>query len=392
MRQTYGNDDGSFMLTLLAAIVVGGLVIALFATSMASQQRVQHNRSYQHVINGADVGLQQGMAAVTELDPSDNSTSELSSNDFANTGVGNIDFEWEATRTGPYAWEVRSTGHLDGVSRTVEGTVARSSIFFTAAFADHKILFRGNNSATSYVPGQDDNGNGAIGSNGQITMTGNAGADLYMLMGPGADCDGCEQDKVGGHPDPFDLSEVADDIRDQKQAACAGGYQPFDTNATHSELVPGETYCFDSFHVRMHDTVNFEGASAEEPVTIYMEPGATFNIEGHASVNCNGASWNSCAANEAPEAASLQIYTVGDSVAIGNHASIVAAIAAPEADCGAANSNAQANIYGSMLCNDLANQGGWSFHFDERLMDVATGTFEVTNWREEHAGTTSIQD
>ena len=385
-----GDDDGSLMLALLAAIVVGGIVIALFGTSMASQERVRDNRSYQHVVNGADVGLQQGLAAITELDPSDTSTTELSSQDATNTSVGNVDFEWEATRTAPYAWEVRASGHLNDVTRTVEATVERSSIFFTAAFADREIVFRGSNSATSYVPGNADNGNGAVGSNGTISMIGNGEADIYMLMGEGADCDGCDADKVSGHPDPFDLDKVADEIRDDKQEACVDGYEPFDTNGTNFELVPGETYCLSSFHVRQHETLDIADASAAEPVTIYMEPGATLNIEHHASVNCNGANWNSCSATEAPEAESLQIYTLGTDVAIANQAEIVAAIAAPEADCSSANSNAQADIYGSLLCNDLSNQGGWSFHFDERLADLSTGDFEITQWREEHSGTTSI--
>lgn len=386
------GEDGSLMIALLAAIVVGGLVIALFGTSMASQKRVQDNRAYQHAINGADAGLQQGMAKITELDPSDLTTSYLSSDSMDDTSLDGIDFEWEAHRQSPYSWAVRASGHLDGVSRTVEATVERESIFFTAAFADREILFRGANSASSYNANDPDSGWGAVGSNGMITMKGNAHADLYMLMGPGADCEGCEPEKLDGHPEPFDLEQIANQIREDKQAACGGSYEPFDTGGAHVELQPGETYCFDKFVVRQHDTVEIPNASADEPITIYMEPGADFTIEHHASVNCNGSTWSSCSSSQAPEAASLQIYTVGTNVSIANHAEIVAAIAAPEADCSAANSNAQADIYGSLLCNDLANQGGWSFFYDERLMDVGTGSFTVTNWREEHAGTTSIPD
>ena len=43
-----------------------------------------------------------------------------------------------------------------------------------------------------------------------------------------------------------------------------------------------------------------------------------------------------------------------------------------------------------MICDDLSNQGGWDFHFDDHLLNLANGLWDIAAWREEVGGTTSF--
>jgi hypothetical protein len=111
------------------------------------------------------------------------------------------------------------------------------------------------------------------------------------------------------------------------------------------------------------------------------------SISNQASVNCPV---GGCSMANKPDARSLQIYSTGQAVRIGNQSEFVGAIAAPYASCTGNPSVAQADIYGALICNDLSNQGGWDFYFDDRLLNLGNGQYDVVEWREEAPSTTSF--
>jgi hypothetical protein len=70
-------------------------------------------------------------------------------------------------------------------------------------------------------------------------------------------------------------------------------------------------------------------------------------------------------------------------VTIGNNTKVAAAIYAPRSDCSGNPSNAQGEIYGSIICRTIDNNGGWQFNYDDDLQWIGSGAFEMTNYREE---------
>jgi hypothetical protein len=61
---------------------------------------------------------------------------------------------------------------------------------------------------------------------------------------------------------------------------------------------------------------------------------------------------------------------------------VAAGIYAPESECGGNPSNAQAEIFGSLICRDITNQGGWGFHYDQQLLTLGDGNYQMHAWWE----------
>jgi len=381
------GQRGSLPLTLLAVIMVTGLVLTLVATVIAGQRRQQVNRSYHEAITGAEAAVNQAVTFIGSLDGDDPRLTLTSADLPADAGdqlvVGRADFVWEARRLGPLAWVIRGTGSVNDVDRTLEVLASRDSTFYLAAFADIGFRMRGANDARSYTAAAVDTGNGAIGSNGTLDLVGNAYADAIYLMGPSATCDtnACDDDRMIGFPDPYDMEELERLIKQEMDAACEpGDFVPY----TGGVLNGGTDYCFSSILTGNHQDVVLSHASSANPVRLFV----TGNIEfgRHGEVNCG----SGCSASQAPDAGALQVYSTGGNVRIGNQAAVAAAIGAPNATCAGNPSNAGAQIYGSIVCNDLSNQGGWDFWFDERLLNLGGGFFQIQVINEELTGTTSF--
>lgn len=371
------------VLVLLVAIVIGGIVVALVATTLSGQRKVQHDRNYQLAINGAEAGVSQALSVITSL-PKGDPTTSLESDGMDTTLGDDIEFEWVAERGTVISWNITATGTRGGVSRTVEVLAVRNAMFFVAAFADLGFTMIGANEADSYNADYWDTGNGGVGTNGQLTMHGNATADLIFLMGELAACSGlgCTNGEMNGLSDAFDLDALDASIQEAHDDNCDGQWQPYVFGST--ELVGGETYCFTDMTIPQHSEVDLTWASSDNPVMIYLS--GDFKLGRHSELNCDP----ECSSTGKPDSGALQIYSTGDKVELGNQSKIAVAMAAPTANCVGTPSNAQADIFGAIVCRDIGNQGGWRFHFDERLLGVGSGTFEIREWREEVGGSTTF--
>jgi hypothetical protein len=391
MQRIRGRDEGSLVVALLASIIVGGLVITLVGTTMTGQSKVRDNRDFQLAINGADAGVNQALTEISRSDNLDVGTI-LTSESLAeeSTRVGDVSFEWSAQRDTIISWRIFATGMRNGVERHVEVLAVRDPMFFMAAFADIGFAMKGGNVVTSYskIDNDTDSGNGAVGSNGEVKSIGGGSseADLIMLMGPGASCDGnvCDETPIVGFSNAFDLSAIADTIQEAIDASC--GTDAMSSYTANYPLQGGQTYCFTSITVPSSG-IPLNGHSAENPVVILMT--GQFSTSNGSLVNCPA---GGCKVADFPDARSLQIYSLGTKVAFGNQTEIAGAFAAPLATCVGNPSAAQADIYGALICNDLGNQGGWDFFFDDRLLDLGSGEYAIVEWREEVGGTTSFPD
>ena len=392
MRRIRGREDGSLVVALLASIVIGGLVITLVATTTTGQSKVRNNRDFQLAINGAEAGVNQALTVISQL-PYASETVQLSSADLpadATTTVGDVDFEWVANKDTIISWRIQAVGSRNGVDRHVEALAMRDPIFFMAAFADIGFGMKGGNEVRSYsaTKGLVDTGLGAVGSNGEVKSigAGSSHADLIMLMGPGASCDGnvCTDTPIVGFNDAFDLEAIATDIKDAMDDVCdSATMASYDANYP---LVGGQTYCFTNVTIPSAG-LPLQDNTSDAPVVILMT--GEFQTGNGSSINCPALG---CDVTNYPDARTLQIYSLGPKIALGNQTEIVGAIAAPYASCVGNPSAAQADIYGALICNDLSNQGGWNFYFDDRLLNLGSGEYDIIEWREEPGGTTSFPD
>lgn len=377
------DEQGSMPFALIGIILVAGLVAALFSVTLSTQESVRADRQFHRSLTGSDAGVQQALTHISELP--DASTTSLS----GTATIDDVEFAWTADRNGN-RWEVKSTGNDGGEARTVEATIERYGTFLVGAFADIAFTMRGANGADSYnsATGATDTGEGSVGSNGEMTMNGNAFADRILLYGD-ATCDGagCDSGEISGQDTRFDIDAIEASIAQMIDDTCGGVFESYRAS-TYGPLVAGETYCFSGMIVdqdtELANSTDGTPPSLQNPVTILL-PGS-FEMANHTSLNCP-----SCgSATDTPDSGSLQIYGTGTEFKLGNHTEIAAAIAMPAAACQGSPSNAQAHIYGSMLCDDLDNQGGWDFHYDQNLENVDTGFWDITAWREELAGESSF--
>ncbi len=373
MTQTRRDDEGSILIAMLAVLMVTGLVMVLYSTTISSIRQTASDREFQTSILAADAGVQQALAEISFEVGSTESTLSGSGT------IGGVDYTWTADRVGN-RWDVTSNGGTGSRARLIESEITKSSRFLIGAFADVAFVMRGSNVADSYsaASGLTNTGYGSIGSNGTVDIVGGAFADLIYLYGDAA-CfkAGCTNSgtSVVGEDTPFDIDAYTQDIEDEIAAECGTSFTGW-TASTGTSLSGGNIYCFNSMNF---DTdVTLSGASASTPVIIYV----TGDIDSSNGVAINCAS---CTSSSTPAASALQIYSSGSSITLGNHLEIAAAIAAPRAACQGSPSNAQAQIFGAMVCRDLSNQGGWNFHFDTSLLDLSNGQWDVTGWREEQS-------
>lgn len=369
MRQ----DEGSMMLFFLVLIVISAMSAVTLATVMSSQTSSRHSTNYQEDLPQADVGVQRALFA---LNNGAVATLPSQANPATLTGASSSG-SWYVTHPSTLEYDVVSTSRQGSVTRTVTAKVLDQPRFPLAAFADASITFRGGNSADSYDHRNQssDTGDGDTGSNGSITFNGNATADGVVLYdwltnSSGTRCSGTPCAGLVTVDPKLDISSAsATAFISSGIAACGGTLTDWVASANGGVLTPG-THCYKSMSF---DVATTNQGTDANPTIIYVT--GNVSVDNHLNVNIP-------ASPTLPNAQALQIYTLGDSIAIGNHSAIGAAIWAPHADCGGNPSNAQADVWGALVCSSISNQGGWGFHYDDALGSFGMGQWYVKHYAE----------
>lgn len=399
----WSRESGSLPVAVLVAIVVGGLVIVLTSRTMLSQEQVRFDRDFQLAVNSAEAGLSQALNVIQTLPPGSTTTSLSSADSDLPTELRGHPFEWTAEKQTNGTWQVRSTGwHGDDVWRTLEAEVDDAAAFSVAAFGRIGVRMVGNNKAVSFPP----TGFGTVGTNGLMSIIGNSTADLVLLMGQDATCvqfdadeNTCNDNPIQGQAEKLDFDAMIADVESEISEACGDeDFVSFDIDV-HGPLQSGEVYCFTDLITGNHQSVgvtvdpshrNDDSGLVDPGARVYVSPGP-IQIGNHNRINCPSCS----GVGSDPDSSALRITTDSPSFRVGNNSHVAAAIMAPKAICHGNPSAAQADIYGSLICNRIGNegsgnQGGWSFHFDVRLLALGNGRYEITALREEVGGTTSF--
>lgn len=493
------GERGSVVLALLAVIVIGGFVVALFMRTTTNQRAARFDRDFQEVVHHADAGVQQGLFML-EADQFINVEPGDPPQSFTLDVDGNT-VNWEIERINSRSWEITSTSDLNGVTRTVVATLEERRRFFASAFAQLLAEFNNNNFADTYksnneaspygedVPYWPRPGRlGIVGSNTEVKFGGKSSmidgvqiwnfkegdtvadrctgagntqialtsSDAIGLTDPDYDPDGvltaCEPDAfvrpddslLGPYSVTFPEERVFvpsnDDLvffldecdGDPDNAHTDRQYPDFDNTAgkTHEAITTLEPvtaanaatlrasgfvvvepqdrngdsdtddqgeegfYCFDDITFGQ-DTFVDASASQNNPVAIYTT--GTVNVYGPGTgtqrlVNCEHCMdlpkyGTDTTSKPPPVAAALQINFVAvdgntPTFRMSSHSRIGATLYAPSGVCGNTGSSGAA-VYGSMLCDQINNTGGWQFHYDDALTVIGSGEFTVAAWREE---------
>lgn len=389
MKPRTAGERGSIPLVLLVTIVIGGLIIALYIDITTGRRLAVGDRDFNHAVQVADAGIQEAFLVLAGLEEEDRPP--IGAWFEAQPREGTLErgeYAWSAMRIGANQWEVRSEGTVGEQVRVLEAHMGPLTLFGMAAFGDELLSFRGANSAQSYPVGN----RGYVASNGTVRLVGNSIVDGVTLHG-GANYDPANNHiRSDGEPSfapEQDLPNIA--LEEYSEGGvCAGG--PTDGNI--SDLLPleqGRTYCVTQAdfpgrtdHLLEPDP-NPDPVTGPRPARIFIAVGGGLHVQGQGD---NAATVNMTHPTE-PDAQNLEIYLAGGSVQLNNHTKIAAGIYGPASSCSEA-SNAQAEIYGSIVCKDIINQGGWTFHYDERLSDVNIDHFSIRSLREEPGGTTSF--
>lgn len=364
------SERGSIPLTMIAAIVVAGLITALVGTVIQSERTARFDRSYTNVIQGADTGVQEAQHLLNSgqmaLDIGE--TEYLTTTNSADQTV-----EYEVTRTSVREYEVVSEGTVpDGTHRTVVASIHEESQFFPGAFGDAFVGLQGQstqvdsyrsdstNCSTNTDPDEcwgietdedEDNdwgtNRGALGTNEDYDFEGNVSIGRAVLYdwGQNAAPDHSEDNWGGsrcdGNPCVPEIVEMEDErltfaddddmqfIYD-KLAMCTddqdmGDWKigdetlsPYDTSDAANPVSPQHPtwtnyYCADT--LEFNGNLELSDADIDTPVVIFVQDQVT--MKQHLRINCpdcpttpmnNKRDWRGSDHTLLPKSPNLQIY------------------------------------------------------------------------------------
>lgn len=422
IRRALRGERGSVPLALLVIIIMGGLTSVVLARTTAEQSSTRFDTEYTTAVHAAEAGLQEAAFRINNhLTPGLTAEGQGTANGYA--------YAWTAQRTDGGPWTVTSEGTgPNDVSRTVVADLSDRPIFDLSLATHLGIDFSGGNKADSYhsrhqtrcSPPSSISCYGIIASNGNIQVGSSSSTSNYADRvrvhdwanpennGPERCTQETSQFCRPPHRENIDeplniRGEVplVQDLLDGCASFPSWKASDHGTNQNPATFTPtdpvshpdiGTYYCFSELlfdaHTNLPSTV-----TADNGLVIVVRD--RIKVEGAVQVACPHCANGFPAAPNMPAARRLQVFTLAQdqpdggnnvlaAVQIRQHAKIAGAIYAPNASCGNQQSNAQVEIYGSLICRAVLNQGGWEFHYDEDLLaGLTTKEFFVDRWREE---------
>lgn len=400
------------LLVSMLALAIGGV---LFTSIAVSQRTSRQGRDFTTALETADAGVQHALAQLNGgTAPTPPATPlEVGDATVTYTAVPSVG------ASGADAWEITATATslLTGEQRRVVSRVEEEPRFPFAMFTDDSLSFIGGNVLNSYSSGvlctplpscawsSPYSGAGIPATNSSLSFNGNATADGTTLYDWAANPSGtrCTQSGGGTTPNPcatityknerLDLTtaneiEFVEDMED----ACTARYGATwpDWTAGQGAAVPRvltpDLQTVSCYHNLIFDVDTILAPLTQsldiQPVIAVIQRGGSVIVEGGINVNCLAPC---SSATSVPAAPHLQIYTLatGNVFTMKQHANFAGVVYAPLGGCGGDTSNAQADIYGALVCDRASSVGGWQLHYDRALAGVGNGRFLVREWREE---------
>lgn len=441
------DESGSVPIALLVAIIVAGLVVVVMARTVAETRATGFDRDFHFALHGAEAGVNEALFELNnDILPQEGGTGtgEVDGVAYEWTATPGSDGVWTLRSMGSLG-DVEREVEVSLANRSLFDVAAFAEVEIGFAGANGADSYNSQTGEPTHCTWTSDhttnNGNtpesicstgrGSIGSNGRIDLSGgNAYADAVFVYDwdsnpdqPGSPrctsggsedfCDDPYRSNIGQALDYSDEQERVEEITagcpESSSTWQASNYASGGGNHAHAVLQkdhltehPDEdeagAYCANDL-IFDRDTVLHGDVTVDEPLRIYVRGSVTIGRQGPSvdvnCVTCGGDGAGSLSAYAPPHASMpqsrrLQIYAAGsgpddDVVKVHNQTRFGGAIFAPNGSCGrpGRGSNAQSQIYGSLLCLDLRNVGGWKFHYDEDLASVeGGGSYEIIRWNE----------
>ena len=367
------SEDGSLPLVLLAAIVLGGLIVSVSLTVTSGSRSAVADRDYHYAVQVADAGIQEAFMELRDLGPDERPACDTNEDGTCDGQLTDgSPYTWTYERLSEKRWNVRSEGTHREATRFVEADIGETPLFDVALLAKSAFTYNGGGGGTDpFAAGTFEdatlNGNPAIDSVGQL-----------MLYGDGPHNVNVSPDEV---PQEYAKQPVLNNIA--MDAFAPGGicdgepyYEVFPEDSPDAHPRHGEVYCVGKadFGNSNHPMT---GSSEDGPAMIFVDQGGATAVSaaGNGSVN-----WGS---DHSPS--NLQIYVAEGDVTISGSSSFGASVWAPASAC---TSNGGTEIEGAMVCNSITLNG--DFSFDPDIDEITDDEHSISNWREESSGTTSF--
>jgi hypothetical protein len=361
------SEEGSLVMVMLAAIVIGGVVVALFTTVSVGQETARRDRDWSSAVQVAYAGVQHALAILKDVPEGEPPPCDPTGSGSCSEDIGSGEYTWTYTRNGVENWTVRSQGTQAGETRVVEADIGPRQLFPVSLLARTRVRYNGGGGGTTPF---------TVGTFDEVTLNGtpaNNSVGAIVLFGPPP-----HDVNAGGQP----ISTGGDmDLDNIGAAAFAPGGACDGQTVTDSYPAQtddpqryGEVYCTKKvrFDGGTHALV---GNAADGPVTVYVDNAGSEAVEARSNSSVN---WSS--GSDPADASNLQIYVSGGPIVFNGNAQISAAIWAPESSC---TSNGTPDVAGAMVCNEITLNG--SFWYDAQMGGVTDGPFTVNSWTEQHA-------
>lgn len=358
MRRMPSREAGSLPLALLAAIVIGGLIVALYGVIMSGVRSSARDRDLAAAIQVADAGLQEAFVALQQVEEGEPPDCDTNGDGSCNgTLRDGSPYRWEYEVLGERLWRVTSVGTHNDHTRAVRAQIGERPLFGAAIVTDDKFTYNGGGGGTDPFP---------IGGFQDLVFNGsNTGASISTLFLYGE-----ENLPSGSYPDPDTWERTkGPDLWNIAEAAfatggvCDGQSETISASGGGPIVLERRVYCLTG-ELDLKSDVVLE--SGEGPTVIYIQSGGM--TVGPSDVNKDG------------DAVDLQIYVGADSVRMNGNFNVSAAIYAPNSSC-VSNGQGGGGFAGGMICNEVDLNG--NFDYDPSITAIVDDTFAIRGWHEE---------
>lgn len=415
------DEGGSLVLALLITLVTTTVGVMVLTSTIMTQRASRLGVDYTTVVEGADGGVQHAIAQLNGTGTITPPATPLILGDSSVTYTATL-----VPNPGrPTTYEIVSTATSTrtGGQRRVVARVEEEPRFPFALFSDMPVEFLGGNTVDSYSSGvlctvypacawaTPYNGAGLTATNTDFDFSGNATADGTVLYDWAANPGPARCEKIGTGFNPcsnqqlknerLDLLTTAETqfLRDMEAQCDADGWIPEYRSSVASPgqvpviLTPSSTGPYHCFEKVVFDVETVLAPLVlpldVKPVIIVVKSGGTISVGLQGSPNIRVNCELPCdPITSAPRAPHLQIYSLTtDELVILPQNRIAAALYMPAATCqGPVTGGGPAagvHIYGSLICKQASQVGGWNLHYDLALGGIGNGRFLVREWREE---------
>ena len=376
-RVTMGNSRRGIALLMVVFVMtaLAGVSAALVSTSLFRHASARTAYELEHAFEAAQTGIDLALFEIQR------------STDYGADGVGNtsgtlVGKAYTVTIDPPFAgtgeYTLESVGEFAGVTQGIEVVVSTDIKLGVGLFGTDALELNGNYMVDSYdgaagtyasqVVGDHAGGDAVLGSNGDITLGGDA-VWGSVVPGPTGTITG-DTSSVSGSTAPSGSVETMDPVVYAPPIGSSGPYSAGSSTLTggsyryDSMSMSGDVLTIDGAVVLYIDgSVNFTGQSS-----IVITPGSTLMIyHGSGDFDMSGGA----VVNENQDPSNVTLFSASTtSIDITGSAEFYGLIYAPEADFKSAGNS---EIYGAVIAGTITLSGSGSFHFDENMIMPSTG-------------------